>query len=207
MSSMSQREPRRPDAGTRDDLNAAVGKTIAEMRESNGLTASELAKRARVSAAMISRIEKGQVSPSLNMLRQLSEAMCVPIGAFFREAGSAVTDVTHVRKGAGLKAVRQLGDHAHEFTVLGFHRRSDLQFESHLISVSRNRKAAAPTYAGQGCVAIYVLEGEAIYRYGDRLFRIGTGDSLSFDAEQRYGVQEVLSPRIRFLSVQAERRK
>lgn len=208
-SAMSARAADRPDvtAPAREDLNAAVGKAIAELREQRDLTASELAKRARVSAAMISRIEKGQVSPSLNMLRQLSAAMGVPMGVFFREAGSAVADVTHVRKGAGLKAIRQLGEHAHEFVVLGFHRRPDIQFESHLITVKRNRKAAPPTYAGQGCVAIYVLEGRAIYRHGDRLFRIAAGDSLSFDAEQRYGVQEVLTPRIRFLSVQAERRK
>lgn len=196
-----------PKAPERRDVNAAIGRAIAELRELKDMTASELAKRAGVSPAMVSRIEKGQVSPSLTMLAQLSSAMGVPMSAFFREAGSAVTDITHVKRGAGLKAVRQLGDHAHEYVVLGFHRRPDLQFESHLITVKRNRRAAPPTYAGQGCVAIYVLEGKAIYRYGDRLIRIGPGDSLSLDAEQRYGVQEVLTPRLRFLSVQAERRR
>lgn len=191
----------------RDKLNSAIGKAVLDLRRQKDLTASELAKRAKMSAAMISRIEKGQVLPSLSALQQLAAAMNVPMSLFLQETGSTVTDVTHVRKGAGLKSVRQLGEHAHEFVVLGFHRRPDLQFESHLITVKRHRKAAPPTYVGNGCVAIYVLEGSAIYRHGDRVFQIGAGDSLSFDAEQCYGIQEVLTPRMRFLSVQAERRK
>jgi len=191
----------------RDELNSAVGKAILGLRRQQDLTASDLAKRAGVSAAMISRIEKGQVLPSLGVVQSLAVAMNVPMSVFFQDTGATVTDVTHVRKGAGLKSVRQLGAHTHEYIVLGFHRRADLQFESHLITVKRHRKAAPPTYVGSGCVAIYVLEGKAIYRHGDRQFQVSAGDSLSFDAEQCYGIQEVLTPRVRFLSVQAERRK
>ncbi|HWK96852.1 MAG TPA: helix-turn-helix domain-containing protein [Pseudolabrys sp.] len=191
----------------REQLNSAVGKAIFSLRRQQGLTASDLAKRAGVSAAMISRIEKGKVLPSLGVVQSLAMAMNVPMSVFFQDTGSTVTDVTHVRKGAGLKSVRQLGAHAHEYVVLGFHRRADLQFESHLITVKRHRKATPPTYVGSGCVTIYVLEGKAIYRHGERRFQISAGDSLSFDAEQCYGIQEVLTPRVRFLSVQAERRK
>lgn len=189
----------------RDELNLAIGKAVLDLRRQKRMAASELAKRAGMSAAMISRIEKGQVLPSLSALQQLATAMNVPMSLFLQDTGSTVTDVTHVRKGAGLKAVRRLGDHSHEFVVLGFHRRTDIQFESHLITVRRH-KASPPTYVGNGCVAIYVLEGAAVYRHGDRLFRMGAGDSLSFDAEQCYGIQEVLTPHIRFLSVQAEKR-
>lgn len=191
----------------RDKLNMAIGKAIFELRRQQNLTASELAKRAQVSAAMISRIERGQVLPSLGVLQQVAVAMDLPMNAFFQGTGPSITDVTYVRRGAGLKAVRRSGEHTHEFVVLGFHRRPDLQFESHLITVKRHRKAAPPTYVGKGCVAIYVLEGAAIYRHGDRTFRIGVGDSLSFDAEQCYGIQEVLTPSMRFLSVQVERRR
>lgn len=200
----------KPPAGrkaARDQLNSAIGRAIFALRRQQAVTASELAKRAGVSAAMISRIEKGQVLPSLGVVQSLALALNVPMSAFFQDTNSTVTDVTHVRKGAGLKSVRRLGAHTHEYVVLGFHRRADLQFESHLITVKRHRKAAPPTYVGNGCVAIYVLEGKAIYRHGDRQFQLSAGDSLSFDAEQCYGIQEVLTPRVRFLSVQAERRK
>jgi transcriptional regulator with XRE-family HTH domain len=187
-------------------LNAAVGRTIREMRDLRRMTARDLGLRAGVSAAMISRVESGQVSPSLSVLEMLATALDVPMVSLFRDTGSSVADFTHVKRGQGLKSTRLMGSHVHDFVMLGFHRRLDLQFESLLVTVERNEDTAPPTYTGHGCVFIYVLEGEAIYRYGRQEVKLGEGDSLCLDAELRYGIQKVLSPRLRFLSVQAERR-
>lgn len=187
-------------------MNAAVGRAIRELRELKRMTARDLSTRAGVSAAMISRIESGQVSPSLNMLDLLACALEVPVVSLFRDTGSAVADYTHVKNGQGLKSTRLMGQHLHEFVVLGFHRRLDLQFESVMVTIERNEHTAPPTYTGHGCVFVYVLEGAAIYRYGRQELPLGEGDSLCLDAELRYGIQKVLTPRLRFLSVQAERR-
>ncbi len=190
-----------------DSVNQSVGRAIRELRELRGLKSSDLARAAALSPAMISRIESGQVSPSLSTLESIARALDVPIVSLFGQTGASTSDITHVRAGEGLKALRILGDHVHEYIVLGFRRRLDLQFECHLVTVKRNRKGAQPpTYTGHGCVAIYILEGEAHFRYGDQLIKVGPGDTLSLDAELRYGIQEVLTQQLRFLSVQAERR-
>lgn len=187
-------------------VNAAVGRAIRELREMSGITARDLAARASISAAMVSRIESGQVSPSLATLELIATALETPLPGFFRDIGPTVSDFTHVRSGQGLTSTRQMGRHIHEFTVLGFHRRSNLQFECLLVTLQRNEEAAPPTYTGQGCVFVYVLEGDAVYCYGQQEVRLRQGDSICLDAELRYGIQKVLSPRLRFLSVQAERR-
>jgi transcriptional regulator with XRE-family HTH domain len=187
-------------------VNAAVGRTIRELRETRRITARDLAARASISAAMVSRIESGQVSPSLVTLELIAAALEMPLPSFFRDIGPTVSDFTHVRGGQGLMSTRQLGQHIHEFAVLGFHRRSDLQFECLIVTLNRNEDAAPPTYTGHGCVFVYVLEGEAIYRYGQQEIQLREGDSICLDAELRYGIQKVLSPKLRFLSVQAERR-
>jgi transcriptional regulator with XRE-family HTH domain len=187
-------------------ITVAVGRAIRDLRDHAAMTARDLAARSGVSAAMISRIESGQVSPSLATLEQLAAALSAPVVSLFREMDSAVCDFTCVRQGAGLKSTRIMGAHAHEFAALGFHRRLDLQFESVLVTVERNAAARPPSYTGHGCVFVYMLEGSAIYRCGETEMRLDAGDSVSLDAELRYGIQEVLSPRIRFLSVQAERR-
>lgn len=187
-------------------VNSAIGRTIRELRDMQGITARDLAARASISAAMVSRIESGQVSPSLATLEMIAQALETPLPGFFRDLGPSVSDFTHVRAGQGLRSKRQLGRHAHEFAVLGFHRRSDLQFECLLVTLERNDEATPPTYTGRGCVFVYVLEGEAIYRYAQQEIHLCEGDSICLDAELRYGVQQVISPRLRFLSVQAERR-
>lgn len=188
------------------NVNAAVGRAIRELRDLKRITARDLAARAGVSAAMISRIESGQVSPSLSMLEMLAAALETPIAALFRDTGSAVSDFTHVRNGEGLKSRRMMGEHAHDFTALGFHRRLDMQFEAVMVTLERHEDVAPPTYTGHGCVFVYVLEGEALYRYGRQEVHLREGDSICLDAELRYGIQKVLTPRLRFLSVQAERR-
>ncbi|MCU0883643.1 MAG: XRE family transcriptional regulator [Beijerinckiaceae bacterium] len=193
-------------AASPGNVNAAVGRVIRELRDLKRITARDLAARAGVSSAMISRIESGQVSPSLSMLEMLAAALETPIAALFRDTGSAVSDFTHVRQGEGLKSRRMMGDHVHDFAALGFHRRHDMQFEAVMVTLERHDEVAPPTYTGHGCVFIYVLEGEALYRYGRQEVHLKEGDSICLDAELRYGVQKVLTRRLRFLSVQAERR-
>jgi transcriptional regulator with XRE-family HTH domain len=190
----------------RQGIALAVGRALRALRNLRDLTARDLAARARVSAAMVSRIEKGQVAPSLATLGQLAAALQVPLASLLSEAASPVADLSHVPAGGGLKSFRTVGRYAHEFTVLGFLRRPDLQFEGHQVVVKRSQGAPPPTYTGNGSVFIYVLEGEAIYRYGAQRIHLRTGDSLCFSAETRYGLQEVITPKFRFLSVQAERR-
>jgi transcriptional regulator with XRE-family HTH domain len=152
------------------NVNAAVGRAIRERRDLKRITARDLAARASissaVSSAMISRIKSGQVSPSRSMLEVLAAALETPIAFLFRDTGSAVSDFTHVRNGEGLKSRRMMGEHVHNFTALGFHRRVDMQFEAVMVTLERHEDIAPPTYTGHGCVFIDVPGGEALDRYG-----------------------------------------
>lgn len=48
---------------------------------------------------------------------------------------------------------------------------------------------------------LHVLEGEVVYRHADRLYPMGRGDSLFFDADAPHGPEEMRRLPIRFLSV------
>lgn len=185
-------------------IDEAVGKALRELREQSGATARDLAAKSGVSAAMISRIENGQVSPSLTTLEALAGALAVPIVSLLRETGTSTADYTHVKRGRGLASTRIAGKHIHDFVALGFHRRPGLEFEALLITLDRKDNDRPPLYNGHGCLFVYVIEGEAVYLYGDREIHLQEGDSLSLDAELRYGIKEVLTPRLRYLSVQAK---
>lgn len=185
-------------------LDDAVGRALRDLREQNSKTARDLSTASGVSAAMISRIENGQVSPSLTTLGALASALQVPIVSLLRETGKATADITHVKQGQGLVSTRFAGRHSHDFTALGFHRRPGLEFEALMVTLDRLDDDKPPLYNGHGCLFVYILEGEAIYIYGDAELHLQEGDSLSLDAELRYGIKTVLSPRLRYLSVQAK---
>lgn len=52
-----------------------IAKNIKEMRSSRGLTQLELANKATISANSYARIERGEVSPSLETFQKLVKAL------------------------------------------------------------------------------------------------------------------------------------
>ncbi|MEO1116053.1 MAG: helix-turn-helix transcriptional regulator, partial [Pseudomonadota bacterium] len=111
-----------------NDIDGAIGAALKDFRNRNGYSARHLAELSGVSGAMISRIESGQVSPSISTLSALAAALKVPLVSLFRETTSDHTDYTFVECGAGLKSTRIVDDHVHEFENLAVHLRRDLQF-------------------------------------------------------------------------------
>jgi len=194
-----------PSAREDTGIDEAIGEALRQMRRGLGWSASQLATNAGISAAMVSRIENGQVSPSIGSLCALAKALDVPLVSLFRETASKHVDYTLVRAGEGLTSHRIAQGHSHEFVTLAVHSRRDLQFEARRVTLIR-LDAQPPTYVGHGVVYIQVLDGEAVYRYGGQDFTLHTGDSLSVDAEQSHGFVKVLSETFTFLSVQAETR-
>ena len=189
-----------------DGIDLAIGSALRDLREGFGLSARQLAARAEVSAAMISRVENGQVSPSIATLNALSKALDVPIVSLFRETTSDHADFTHVKKGEGLKSTRIVDKHTHEFVNLAFHTRRDLRFESRLVTLTR-QDARPPVFYGHGVVFVHAIEGEAVYGYGQQEIPLKAGDSLSLDAELSHGFKKVVTPKFVFLTVHAERRR
>lgn len=60
-----------------------IGHRIRHLRESRGMTQSQLQARSRVSRSYLSRIESGQMTPSLGTLEKISEALGVGMNRFF----------------------------------------------------------------------------------------------------------------------------
>jgi len=55
-----------------------IGKAIRIVRQAKDLKQSDLAKKAEVSAAFVSLVEKGEKQPSLSSVRRLAAALGVP---------------------------------------------------------------------------------------------------------------------------------
>lgn len=56
-----------------------IGSKIKELRESKGLTQKELGKRIGVTAVTITRYERGDRNPSIEMLNKIADALNVPL--------------------------------------------------------------------------------------------------------------------------------
>lgn len=76
-----------------------IGQRVRQLRESRGMTQSQLQSRSRVSRSYLSRIESGQMTPSLGTLEKISEALGVGLNRFFipDSHGEAVLEDPFIR--------------------------------------------------------------------------------------------------------------
>src|SRR3954462_12958990 len=76
-------DPGRPVEGV---LERAIAVQVRRHRRARGMTVGELAVRAGISKAMLSKIENSLPSSSLTPLARLAAALDVPVPALFRGA-------------------------------------------------------------------------------------------------------------------------
>ena len=194
-----------PAGASRDNqLEVAIGRQVRQFRQELDMTVAEVAKLAGLSPGMLSKIENGMTSPSLATLRGLSEALNVPVTAFFRKYEEQ-RDATHVRAGEGLLIERRGTRSGHRYRLLGHSMRGPVVQEPYLVTLTEESEVF-PLFQHPGSELIYVLEGEMIYRHADKTYRLGPGDSLFFDADAPHGPEELIVLPVRMLSIIAQPR-
>lgn len=183
----------------RKPLEESIGQEVRKLREQLGLTLSKLAISADMSSGMLSKIENGSTSPSLSSLLALSRALHVPVGALFTQFEQQ-REATFVKAGDGLQIERRGTRAGHQYALLGHVAHSDLTVEPYEITL-RNSSDVFPVFQHEGMEFIYMLEGEVVYRHGDKTYPMQPGDSLFFDASAPHGPEEMHKLPIRYLSV------
>ncbi|MGH6912165.1 MAG: helix-turn-helix domain-containing protein, partial [Geminicoccales bacterium] len=197
--SQKAREPQANGEGPSNLLETAIGREVRDFRKKLDMTVVELARLARLSPGMLSKIENGMTSPSLATLRALSQALHVPVTAFFRKYEEQ-RDATFVRAGQGLMIERRGTRAGHQYQLLGHTVGKRVSVEPYLITLSE-KSEVFPLFQHEGVEFIYILEGEVTYRHADKTYRLAPGDSLFFDADAPHGPEELERLPIRLLSV------
>jgi len=182
-----------------NELEQAIGRQVRRYRKQFGLTVAELADRAALSSGMLSKIENGNISPSLATLRALSIALNVPVTALFRQFEEQ-RDATFVPAGQGLQIERRGTRAGHQYQLLGHSIHSEVSVEPYLITLKEGSEVF-PIFQHGGVEFIYMLEGIVVYRHADTTYRLTPGDSLFFDADAPHGPEELVELPVRFLSI------
>jgi transcriptional regulator with XRE-family HTH domain len=172
-------------------LERAIAVQVRRYRHVRGLTVGQLALRAGISKAMLSKIENSLTSSSLTTLSRLAAALDVPVTALFRGADGDREAVFTPADG-GIRV-------GHEYTLLGApHRR----MEARLVTLTEPSEVF-PLFRHAGTELLFMLEGEMVYGHADASYTLRAGDALQLDGEGVHGPQELVALPIRFLSVVA----
>jgi transcriptional regulator with XRE-family HTH domain len=186
-------------SGQASKLEVAIGSQIRSFRKKMDLTIAELANLANLSIGMLSKIENGNASPSLSTLQSLSDALNIPVTAFFRKYEER-RDASFVKAGQGLVIERRGTRAGHAYQLLGHSVGKSISVEPYLITLTVESEVF-PLFQHTGMEFIYMLEGKLLYLHGNKSYMLEPGDSLFFDADTTHGPEELVELPIRFLSV------
>ena len=144
--------------GTLEDaLGAIIAERVREFRLQLALTVGQLAELTGLSKGMLSKIENAQASPSLATLARLSEALKVPVTAFFRGLNEE-QDVLFVKAGRGLDIQHKGAGPGHRYQSLGTMRAPHNSLENLLVTLTE-RADTFPLYQHAGTELIYMISG------------------------------------------------
>ncbi|MBW6418489.1 XRE family transcriptional regulator [Celeribacter sp. PS-C1] len=183
------------------NLEVAIGRQVRELRKRQRLTGADLAAQTGLSVGMLSKIENGVISPSLNTISALAHALKVPLVQLF-SGYEEERGCMHVKAGEGVEIEREGTRAGHQYSLLGHigSNNSGVVVEPYLIELT-DASDRFPAFQHEGIELLYMLEGRVDYRHGDKIYALEPGDTLLFDSDAPHGPEVIKELPARYLSI------
>jgi transcriptional regulator with XRE-family HTH domain len=161
-------------------ITTRIAERVRNLRAARGLTLDELAERSGVSRAMLSKIERGESSPTAVMLDRVASGLNTSLASLF----NAPTSVAPLHKRAEQNSWRDPDS--------GYVRRNlsppGVDSPLQLVEVTfpaRTRLAYdSPPRAGGVDQQVWMIEGTIEIGVGDACFKLSEGDCLAMRLDQ-----------------------
>ncbi|WP_245546159.1 helix-turn-helix domain-containing protein [Marinomonas posidonica] len=187
------------DSSPKLKLEEYIAMHVRRRRVAQDLKITDVARIAKLSQGMVSKIENAQVSTSLDTLSRLCDAIGLSISQLFADYDRPEGGALLTKSGQGMEVVRRGTEKGHTYQLLSYSRGKKQLYEPFLITMD-DASEVFPTFSHPGQEFIYLLEGQILYRHGNHLYNMQAGDSLSFDAEVPHGPEVLEQVPIKLLS-------
>lgn len=157
-----------------------IGAKLKNARLQRDFTIQELAAASRVSANMISRIERGLTTPSVEILLKLANAFGLSMSYFIEEAEKAGSVVV-TRRGEGRPVF--FFEDKHQIVSLTDGIR-DPGFSVFIDRLERGCTSGAGGMVQSGEEFAYLVSGRMEFIIEDQSYELREGDAIAFKASQ-----------------------
>ncbi|GAA4991850.1 XRE family transcriptional regulator [Yinghuangia aomiensis] len=169
-----------------DDLAGAFGGNVRRRREEAGLTLEQLSAQSSVSRAMLSKVERGEKSPTIGIASRIAHALDTPLSDLIGSPAAAANGVAVVMRRPERPVFRD----------------PETGFERHIVSAAPGAGGAElvahylPAQVSTGLLPAYppgtekqlvVLAGTLTVAVGGISETLHAGDSVFFQADAPHG--------------------
>ena len=190
-----------PDAVVaKSPIDERAGAAIRRSRLERGLTLNDVASAGSLSVPMLSRIENGQSTASLDTLERVCSALGMGLATLFQEIEQTSGTAQLIKTADQVEVVRSGTKHGHTYRLLSYNRGPRKAFEPFLIDMDK-KSESYPRFQHPGTEFIYMLSGSMEYRFGDRTFLVEPGDAFTFSGKVLHGPEKLLNDHIQFITI------
>jgi len=187
------------DADDTHEVRAFVGAAFKQHRLHQRLTIQDVSDLSDVSRGMLSRIENGQATPSLDALQRICRALGVSLSNLFKDFDVPEGGAKFVPRGKGMDVARRGTRRGHSYELLSYDQGPKKLFEPFLITLD-DESETFPRFQHDGTEFIYMLEGKIEYRIGKHSYVLEPGDAITFQGRIPHGPDRLIDLPIKFLS-------
>jgi transcriptional regulator with XRE-family HTH domain len=164
----------------KEAVSIDVGGRLRELRQERGRSMRALARLSGLSTNALSMIERGRTSPSVSTLYKLSEALEVPITAFFRTE-PARQEIVFVRgdERTRVQFQRGLWEGLGGEAFVG-------RVEPFMLTLESGATSGPHGMIHSGHEFVLCIRGQLEYEVEDKHFTLEPGDSLLFASRLRH---------------------
>jgi transcriptional regulator with XRE-family HTH domain len=182
---------------------ADLGRRARAARLARRLTLEEVVSRADFTVSWLSKLENGQLTPSLEGLVKLADVLECGVDDLVEGLSTPPRHVV-VRAGNGRVEASRNGKPAIAIEHLADQWRGRTMQPTIAHLPASERKPAPKSHDGQ--LFLLVLDGDVRFDYGDEVILLAPGDSVYFDATIPHGVASRGKSKARVLLVAHEPR-
>jgi XRE family transcriptional regulator, regulator of sulfur utilization len=167
----------------RSDIHDRLAASLREARKARGLSLDAVAKLSGVSRSMVSQIERGESSPTVATLWNLTQALKVDFAGLLEGKPAPGIEVT--RASAAPVIARSSGVRIRILSpaeAVGEHEVYDLAFEAGAALISDPHSAGCREH-------LTVIEGELTVTSGEEDETLGPGDTARYAADRPHAIR------------------
>ncbi len=159
-----------------------LGTRVKALREAMDMSLRDLAERSGVSAPMLSQVERGETSPTLQVAARIASGLELRLSQLLRlDEDGAVSIVRRNERRKGATAVK-----GHRYEVLSPPlpgQRAELSRHTISPGAATGGPGDPPVHEPGSRETALVESGRVVLACDGRRFELGTGDCVTFDAD------------------------
>jgi transcriptional regulator with XRE-family HTH domain len=181
---------------TRNDHSTVeLGRQIRSLREEKNLKIVDVAKATGLTSSFISQVERSLVSPSIDTLKKIGEALEVPLSYFFEPSNDEVQaqNSTNITERSPVVHENQRKILSPEpgvvFYLLNPDMSGPIEFIYNIYEPGAGTGKGQYRHKGHECGLI--LEGELLVTINDKSYHLKKGDSITFNSEEPHSKKNI----------------